>query len=326
MFQKAHVRHRISLITLLSLPICVFAQGQTSLGNWQGVEILGNKHIKRQDVEKIISVPIGTAATVNDVKALKSRCVDVKERLLLAETKCGFVMLPGGRVFLTVDVIESGDERRLKFRSEDSFQKVYLPDELMKRLAEFQSLQFAKFQKGVKHEDVVKAGILDSTDAELHSVIEKLVFATEGKTDILFKVLEYSDDAKHRAAAATLLSWARMPAQSIAALPPYLDDPSEVVRNDISRFILKFIDSVGSEIVITQLIEAFSKQLDFPSHGDRNKALFALAQIARTRPASRPIISRVGGPTISYIAENSILENVGGEAKKLVAMLDMRKE
>jgi hypothetical protein len=78
---------------------------------------------------------------------------------------------------------------------------------------------------------------------------------------------------------------------------------------------------VGSEIAVSQLIDAFSRQLDFPSHGDRNKALYALSEIAKNKPASRPVIRKLASPAIAYIAENSILVNVGGEAKKLQVLL-----
>jgi hypothetical protein len=62
-------------------------------------------------------------------------------------------------------------------------------------------------------------------------------------------------------------------------------------------------------------------QIAWPSHGDRNKGIYNLLEIAKAWPADRGYIRTHGGQSIRYLAENSIIFNVQPPAQELLALV-----
>ena len=122
--------------------------------------------------------------------------------------------------------------------------------------------------------------------------------------------------------AADLLNWGGSPHRIIKEVYSLLDDPHYGVRNQLSRFMIHYIKGIKDESLALQLVATFLLQLDRPSHGDRNKALINLNQLIDTHPRLIPFTKAIGGPLVETIAVQSILENVGGEAKKLLLKLN----
>src|SRR6185436_8290746 len=97
-------------------------------------------------------------------------------------------------------------------------------------------------------------------------------------------------DKNPRRRAATLLNWAGDLDHTLRETLTLLDDPDEGVRNNLSRFMMHFSGQVKSRRLRHRMIDAFTRQLDFPGHGDRNKGLYNLLAIAQARPEDRSYI------------------------------------
>ena len=127
----------------------------------------------------------------------------------------------------------------------------------------------------------------------------------------------------NRQAAATLLNWVGGDVEkTLRESQSLLDDPDDGVRNNVSRFMIQFVGEVKSKRVRHQLIDAFVRQIERPSHGDRNKGLYNLLAIAKASPADRDYIRRHAGEPVRYLAQNSVVFNVRGPARELVALVD----
>jgi hypothetical protein len=86
--------------------------------------------------------------------------------------------------------------------------------------------------------------------------------------------------------------------------------------------MIHFVGMVPSKRLRHQMIAAFVDEIVRPSHGDRNKGLYNLLEIAKARPDDRGYIRSHGTESIRYLAENSIIFNVKGPAEELLALLD----
>ena len=79
------------------------------------------------------------------------------------------------------------------------------------------------------------------------------------------------------------------------------------------------LDHIESDQTRRAIIDAIVPQLSWPSHADRNKALYALINISKDDRETREYILENARNQIQYIAENSILFNVRDPARELLA-------
>jgi hypothetical protein len=100
-----------------------------------------------------------------------------------------------------------------------------------------------------------------------------------------------------------------------------LDDPSGLVRNNISRFTSHFVEQVRSQEDRRGIIDRLLLQLDRPSHGDRNKAIYNLLAIAKIFAVDRPYIKKHGFQIIESISKSSVLDNVRDPALELLKLI-----
>src|SRR5262245_8343850 len=87
---------------------------------WSGLEILGNHHVPRADIEKLIPIPIGGAYTIGEAPFWKESCATVERTFGFAKVECGdrpLRVFDGRKAYLIVDVVERGNERLMKFRA-----------------------------------------------------------------------------------------------------------------------------------------------------------------------------------------------------------------
>ena len=71
--------------------------------------------------------------------------------------------------------------------------------------------------------------------------------------------------------------------------------------------MLHYLDQVESPETRRMIIDAIVPQLSRPSHGDRNKAIYALSMLVNGDDESLRYIMDQAGDQIRYIADNSIL-------------------
>src|SRR6218665_2119903 len=83
---------------------------------WTGFEIVGQRSVSRAEIEKFIPIEIGTEYR-QESERWKQICEDIREHFNFFQAKCSAVLYVDHRSYLTVDIIERGDEERVKFRA-----------------------------------------------------------------------------------------------------------------------------------------------------------------------------------------------------------------
>lgn len=168
---------------------------------------------------------------------------------------------------------------------------------------------------------ILVEGYLDYSDPEMHRLVLDLVKTVPPYRGNIIRVLEKDRHPEKRMSAADLLNWAGKGSQSVLLTHRLLDDPHSGVRNQLSRFMTHFVGKLQTEHELRHVIDSLLLQLDRPSHGDRNKALYNLLEILSSKPGMRSYVKKNGLSLIQYVADNSVLSNVSGAAKDLVSKL-----
>ncbi len=296
---------------------------------WAGLEILGNHHVPRAEIEKLIVIPASGEWRKGDPPVWKESCAAVKERFGFAEVLCPdkpLRVFGGRKAYLIVDVVEKGSEAVMKFRDAPTGTVPFANDEMVRICQETDTKTMAAGMAGDGYSETGTKGYLFYEDKsgkkeDLTAAVERLAFLVPQYRDNLFAILREEADVNARRLAATLLNWAGDVDHTMRETLPLLDDPDDGVRNNLSRFMIHFSGQVKSRRLRHRMIDAFVQELDLPSHYDRNKGLYNLLAIAQAQPDERGYILEHGGDSIRYLGENSILFNVRDPARDLLALL-----
>lgn len=288
--------------------------------HWTDFEIIGQRDHGRDEIVELLPVELGEP--YDDDPELFERCAErLEAELDVASASCSAVRFFDGKAYLLVEIIAKGEESRAEFRPtpegavEADAEIFELQTQLMDRLS-------SNFRHGREIGEHMEDGYLDYRDPEMHAIVEKLRrLAPPHREDLVCVIAEDADPAR-RARAAWLLNWAGDEAKSIAEVHAYLDDPSGLVRNDVSRFMLHYLEKVEDEEVLRGVIDSLARQLERPGHGDRNKAVYALAAVLEAHPDTAPYMRERAGEWLRRLADQSVLMNVGEPAQKLLADLE----
>ncbi len=178
------------------------------------------------------------------------------------------------------------------------------------------------FERGTPFTAKVVGGFKDYDDPQLHALALRLRELVPDHRLALIDVIREDRDSQKRASAATMLHWGGDVADSIARVNACANDPTVTVRNNVTRFMLHYLDMVESPEVRTALIASLARQLRRPSHADRNKAVYGLLHIMQAFPADGPAIAAAAQEELRMLARDSVLFNVGDPARELIALLE----
>ena len=297
---------------------------------WAGIEILGNHDVPREEIEKLVEVPIGEGYSVGDAPFWKDACAAVRQRYDLAAVNCPdgpLRVFDGRKAYLVVDIVEKGNERLLQFRKPPSKNVPLENDEMRRVFDELSDKTLKAAMAGHPYQEDGAKGYLVYVAREgaedVSPLVERLAEIVPQHRDNLLAVLRDEKDLGQRRTAANLLNWAGGDLEKlIRSSMPHLDDPDAGVRNNVSRFMIAFVDRVKKKSLRHDLIDAFVLQIQRPSHGDRNKGIYNLLEIAQKWPEDRAHIRNSGGATLRYLADNSIVFNVRDPARELLALVE----
>jgi hypothetical protein len=296
---------------------------QPIVWKWTNFELMGHHSVSREKITKHIPLKIGTDYQT-DRESWKKWSADLEKQFDFHSVKISAVRFVGGKAYLVVNVIERGNERVLEFRPTPTG-SVELPADVLETYRKMSTYSQSLFEKGTPPHEKSDDGFLDYEEAEMSQMATELFQIVPQHRLLLLKALDEESELRIRATAATLLNWAGDVEKSMVASLPYLDDPSSGVRNNLTRFMLHYFDRVESAESRRQIIDAIIPQLSRPSHGDRNKAIYALSMLAEKDDDSLDYIMSKAGKQIRYIADNSILFNVRDPAKELLKSFEKRK-
>jgi len=133
----------------------------------------------------------------------------------------------------------------------------------------------------------------------------------------LVTLLDDSNCARVRKAAAGLLRFTHMCRGAATQVLPFLNDYDFTVRNGAAQCINTAVIFMATPDRLRATDMAF-EQLDRPNHSDRNKSL---GIIQNAMAADPQVVAHVRAhylPRLQRVADNSTLPNVGGLAKELL--------
>jgi hypothetical protein len=312
----------------------VAAQVETAW-TWAGLEILGNHHVARSEIEKLIPIPIGEAYHRGNAPFWSEGCARVLRQFDFASVDCGdrpLRVYDGHKAYLIVDIVERGREDLLKLRKPPSGSVPFGSGRMLELNAELETRTTKAAMAGHGYSESGDRGYLSYSDPngvneDLSPLVEELARLVPQYRENLLEILRREKSADRRREAAILLNWAGGDLEELLRRTiPLLDDPDDGVRNNLSRFMIQFVGQVNSGRLRRRLIDVFIDEIGRPSHGDRNKGLYNLLFIAKAWPVERVQMRRRGGEAIRYLAENSILFNVQGPAQELLALIEGKRQ
>lgn len=288
---------------------------------WVGFEVIGNHKASKADIVAQIPIKVGDKYK-EDPASWQKWCADLKTKFKFHFTHCSTVRYVNFDAYFVVEIVEAGYEYRNQFRAEPLADIPFASPEILDLYEQLYKRLWDLFNQGKAVNETTDKGYLDYADAEMHTVVEKLAQLVPKYRNNLLEVLEKDKDINKREKAANLLNWTVNDlAETVVKANRLLDDPSGLVRNNISRFTSHFIDKVQSEQDRQSLIDHLFVQLDRPSHGDRNKAIYNLLFIAQKFPGDRPYIKEKGAALITSISQFSVLDNVRDPAIEVTKLL-----
>jgi hypothetical protein len=303
------------ILSLLSV-VFLSVSAPAAQWKWTDFEIVGNRTVSRADIARAIPLKLGEVY-VEDPAQWRGWCDDLVRKFGFHYAECSPLRFLDFRTYLTVNIVEKGEEYRTRYRPAPTGtvaikdpEVFALNDRLMARL-------FELFDKGINAGEHLNGDFVDFKDPQMHDLVLQLVKRAPLVRDNLIAIVGGHPDGSVRAKAAWSLCWARSPADSIARVFTFLDDPATLVRNDVSRFMSHWVDLVSDPKLQKPLLDVLVLQMKRPSHADRNKSLINLYLYLRAQPGAIPYFKSIGQTELDHIAANSVLENVGDTAKAL---------
>jgi hypothetical protein len=296
---------------------------------WTDYEVVGHRSVTREQILEDLPFTLGEEAQrgLETNTAINAWCAARKEALGLYAIDCGLLRFGDGKTYVTVNVLEEEDARKLTTRAKPTAE-LTIPAELDATYARLYAIQEGHFDSGnykVLAEEVTRPDGADPyltypKEPEMAKLAAELAAAAPAHRDALRDATARAADPAVRARAATLLNWAGDTTKSVEVAHLLLDDPSGLVRNNLSRFMLHYIPDVDDPELQGSLARVLAVQATRPSHPDRNKALYGLLYIAQSSEPARALVMKEAGDTIRRLAEQSRLPNVGEVAEQILAL------
>jgi hypothetical protein len=272
------------------------------------VDVFGTR-VSEPEVLALVSLEAGARIVQAELRA---RCDEATRRLesegrwAFAHVSCidYFEGPEAGRSYVTVDLVDCGDEERLRF---DPTPTGHIDDPL--------GLVAAWRQYEQEAWDLLRAGQLDLDQGPhsraLHYTLgfghptllaydERFAADVPPAFEQLAEVLRNDADLHNRGAAAFLLAYGS-DAQRVADLElERIRDPSSFVRNNTLRVLCLLPERARQPVQIA--VEPLVDALSFPTTTDRNKAAAALAAVLRQDPSSVALVSARGRDALERMA------------------------
>jgi hypothetical protein len=229
-------------------------------------------------------------------------CRDFLERNAGHGLRCGVVRYPGGMAAITLDEPDTSPQP-------PNNQEKYCDEAFAVQVERVEAPLFDRAQP------FPEAPQLAEINASLKAIAEQY-------TGRLVTLLDNSNCARVRKAAAGLLRFTHMCRGAATHVLPFLNDHDFTVRNGAAQCINTAVIFMTTPDRLRATDMAF-EQLDRPNHSDRNKSL-GIIQNAMT--ADPQVVAHVRDHyllRLQRVADNSALPNVGGLAKELLKKISV---
>ncbi|QEG24056.1 FtsQ-type POTRA domain-containing protein [Mariniblastus fucicola] len=286
------VRPAFVAILLYSL-LVVEANAQS---NETLLDCFGLKKITREQIEKAIGMTDGIPSSGIEKQQIKERVAAIPG---VEEVTVSPVQYPGTTVVF-IGIRESGQPAR-EFRDAPTGD-VQLEDDLQNRYNEIMEQLLPAIKSGKAREDGSAGHSISEYEPMKEKQLELLPIADE-KFDHLADVIRNSSNKDSRAAAASIVAYAKDKKAVIEILKSACDDPNSLVRNNGVRalsVIAKYADDNPKlDLVIDH--SPFLKLLNSVVWTDRNKGAAVVDALTRNR--SEQLMSQLRESHLSDLLE-----------------------
>jgi hypothetical protein len=203
------------------------------------------------------------------------------------------------KAFLSVDVVEKGEEKRLDLYPAPAGD-VPVPADILDWVRRYEKASFQLFQVRPRGQQDINDGHFIDSDPGLREYQEKMLEMVPPHYDILVKGLKEDKDPAKRAACATLLGYAKDKAAVIAPLEGALRDPEVEVRASAARSLVP-IAYVAAHSSLNFPMGPVLALLHLPTASDRTKAVALLVQLA-ANAVNHPVIRQKAGEILVQMA------------------------
>ena len=255
-----------------------------------GIDIFGAKKTPESVILGILGTREGEVITPSRVAELGDK---LKKSGKFAYTNVSSAGYGDRKSYITVDVVEQGDEQRFRPNAAPTG-SVAVPQDVLDWLKRYEKASFQMFQVNPRRmRDIDEGHYLDS-DPGLREYEEKMLEMVPANYDVLVKARREDKDPVKRASCATLLGWAKNKKAVILPLEEALKDPESQVRSNAARSLVP-IAYLSAHTALPFPIQPILDMLQYPAASERNKAVSILLQLAGTPENHQAIRSQGGG-------------------------------
>ncbi len=274
-----------------------------------GVEVFGSRKVPKEDLLALIEMPAPGTPIEAGSEDFTRRLIESKKRVTSAHAfaQCTFsvgVDLKTNIMRLTVDLVDEGDEWRMRF-SPAPQGEVADPEGLLAAWGDFVRAYWKLENAGALAFGfgACKAfscyGRFDHP--ELAPREQRFIEGVPRNFDALVRVLREERDEVKRMQAVNLLAYGPSREQVVKAVLPSVRDPAQGVRNEVMRLL--GAAQKGQKRVIIPL-DTVLESLWLPTTSDRNKAAWALVHVLETEGAvhRERILGKAAEPLLEMVA------------------------
>jgi hypothetical protein len=271
----------------------------------KAVDVFGSHRIPTRQVLAIADLPIGKEIDpYGESFTARRKSIDqrLKAELPLAYASTSLIVYGDDSVYMTIDLVDRGDEKRMRFAPEP---KATLPDPagLLAAWGMYEERAWPLWRQHQLTDTSCHAFhcALGFAHPELAPLEPRFIEGVPAHFTELTRVLREDKSDERRAQAAFLLAYGKDRQQIVTTLLPSVFDPAEVVRNNVLR-VLAEIQEKAREVVVP--LPTVTTALSYPKTTDRNKAGAVLLAMVKLDPARLrgPVLQAVGDTLIEMVA------------------------
>jgi len=289
------------LLGMALLPLTISAQSATSPPEGApytlaGIDVFGTGKTPDSVILGILGIQQGAEINPAVVTALDEK---LRKSGKFAYSRVSSAGFGDRKSYLTVDVVELGEERRFKFNPAPTGE-VAVPQNVLDWVHRYEKASVQLFQTLPRRLKDINAGHFLDSDPGLREYEEKMLEMVPENYDVLVKALREDKDTGKRAACATLLGWASDKRAVIIPLEEAMKDPEVQVRTNAARSLLP-IAYLSANTKVLFPMEPVLEMIHYPTSADRNKAAAILLQLA-IDPVNHAVIREKAGDVLVQMA------------------------
>lgn len=293
----------------------LFASKQ--IGGFAGIEYMGSAQLSRLEIDKCMGIKQGAT-----LEAAQKAIERLKQKLELKHVHANIELIPAdqGYFYIGIDVVENGLSTSLPTRALQNPHHVFLSNEkpftLLEQLRAREDKLIEEGRPSI--EEKYSDGMKYYEDAPSQRLAEQEVKELAGQQISLLRIVATDPNPNRRSSAIELLNFTPDWLKNCIYLIAAIDDSDPGVRAAATKYIWARLSDLPDDYPFQNLVEALSRQLQRPSHGDRSKALACLISICKRDSDSISVVKEFDEAKLREIAQNTTVPDIQRMATQLL--------